>query len=43
MQPWRWTTDANITNRIQETEERISGIEDTVKDIDISVKKKYKG
>ena len=32
------TTDANITNRIQEMEERISGIEDTIEEIDSSVK-----
>jgi hypothetical protein len=31
-------TDASITNRIQKIEERISGIEDTMEDIDTSVK-----
>jgi hypothetical protein len=31
-------TDASITNRIQEIEERISGIEDTIEDIDTTVK-----
>jgi SMC interacting uncharacterized protein involved in chromosome segregation len=30
--------DACITNRIQEIEERISGVEDTLKSIDITVK-----
>ena len=30
--------DASITNRIQEIEERISGIEDTIEDIDTTVK-----
>ena len=28
------TTDISITNRIQETEERISGAEDTIENID---------
>ena len=36
------TTDASITNRIQETEERISGVEDTIEDNDISVKENIK-
>ena len=31
-------TDANITNRIQETEHRISGVEDTTEDFNITVK-----
>ena len=31
-------TDASITNRIQEMEEKISGSEDTLEEIDISVK-----
>ena len=31
-------TDVSITNRIQKIEERISGIEDTMEDIDTSVK-----
>ena len=30
--------DASITNRIQEIEERISGAEDTIENIDITVK-----
>ena len=30
--------DASITNRIQEIEERISGTEDTLENIDITVK-----
>jgi hypothetical protein len=30
--------DVSITNRIQEIEERISGVEDTVEEIDITVK-----
>jgi uncharacterized coiled-coil protein SlyX len=34
------TTDTSITNRIQEMEERISGIEDTIEEIDTLVKKK---
>ena len=29
------TTDASITNRIQEKEERISGIEDTIEEINV--------
>ena len=32
-------TEASITNRIQEIEERISGIDDTIENINISVKK----
>jgi hypothetical protein len=35
-------TDVSITNRIQEIEERISGIEDTTEDIDITVKENTK-
>ena len=35
-------TDASITNRIQEMEERISGIEDTIENIDTSVKENSK-
>jgi uncharacterized coiled-coil protein SlyX len=35
-------TDVSISNRIQEIEERISGIEDTIEDIDISVKENTK-
>ena len=31
--------DASITNRIQEIEERISGAEDTIENIDTTVKK----
>ena len=34
--------DARITSRIQEIEERISGVDDTIKDIDISVKENVK-
>jgi predicted nucleic acid-binding Zn-ribbon protein len=34
--------DANITNRIQEIEERISGAEDTIDNIDTTIKKKFK-
>ena len=34
--------DASITNRIQEIEERISGIEDITEDIDITVKENRK-
>ena len=35
-------TDASITNRIQEMEERISGIEDTIENIDTAVKENTK-
>ena len=35
-------TDASIPNKIQEIEERISGIEDTIEDIDTSVKENTK-
>ena len=34
--------DASITNRIQKIEERISGAEDTIEKIDISVKENAK-
>jgi chromosome segregation ATPase len=35
-------TDAGITNRIQEIEERISGVEDTIEDTDIRVNENRK-
>ena len=35
-------TDASITNKIQEREERISGIEDTLEDFDTVVKENIK-
>jgi predicted nucleic acid-binding Zn-ribbon protein len=34
--------DSSITNRIQEIEERISGIEDTIENIDTPVKENAK-
>ena len=34
--------DASITNRIQEIEERISGAEDTIENIDTTVKESAK-
>ena len=34
--------DASITNRIQEIEERISGAEDTIENIDTTVKENAK-
>jgi methyl-accepting chemotaxis protein len=34
--------DASITNRIQEIEERISGVEDMVEEIDTTVKENSK-
>jgi len=36
------TTDISITNRIQEMGETISGIEDTIEEIDVSVKENAK-
>jgi uncharacterized coiled-coil protein SlyX len=36
------TTDASITNRIQDMEERISGVEDTIEEIGASVKENVK-
>ena len=36
-------TDLSITNRIQEIEERKSGIEDSIEDIDRTVKENTKG
>jgi methyl-accepting chemotaxis protein len=36
------TTDASITQRIQEMEERISGVEDRIEEIDISVNENVK-
>ena len=39
----RWgVIDANITNRIQEIKERISGAEDTIENIDTTVKENAK-
>jgi predicted nucleic acid-binding Zn-ribbon protein len=35
--------DASITNRIQEIEERLSGAEDTIENIDTTVKENAKG
>jgi hypothetical protein len=35
--------DESITNRIQEIEERISGAEDTIENIDITIKENAKG
>jgi hypothetical protein len=37
-----WSTDVNINNIIQEIEERISGIEDALEDIDTKVKENTK-
>ena len=46
---WRWktgnrkgTTHTSITNRTQEMEERISGVEDGIEEIAISVKESSK-
>jgi predicted RNase H-like nuclease (RuvC/YqgF family) len=36
------TTDTNITKRIQEMEERISGVKNTIEEIDTSVKENEK-
>ncbi|ERE71058.1 Transposase, L1 containing protein [Cricetulus griseus] len=36
------TTDVSITNRIQEMEERLSGVEDTLAEIDLSTKENLK-
>ena len=36
------TTDANITTKIQEMEERISGIGDNIEEMDISIKENVK-
>ena len=36
------TTDTSITNRIQEMEERIAGLEDRIEEIDTSVKENVK-
>jgi uncharacterized coiled-coil protein SlyX len=35
-------TDVSITNRIWETEDRISGVEDTLEEIDTTVKENSK-
>lgn len=39
---WSGATDASITNKIQDIEERVSGVEDTIKDTDTTVNTKYK-
>jgi predicted nucleic acid-binding Zn-ribbon protein len=36
------TIDANISNRIQEMEERISGVEDSIENIDTTIKENGK-
>jgi uncharacterized coiled-coil protein SlyX len=36
------TPDSSITNRIQEIEERMSDVEDTIEEIDISIKENIK-
>jgi predicted nucleic acid-binding Zn-ribbon protein len=36
------TADVSITNRIQEIKERISGVEDTIEEIDTTVKENSK-
>ena len=38
---WTGTTETSITNRIQEIKERISGAEDTIEEIDSSIKKTH--
>jgi hypothetical protein len=38
----RGTTDESITNRMQEMEERLSGLEDTIEKIDTSAKENVK-
>jgi hypothetical protein len=40
---WKRTKNASITNRKQEIEERISGIQDSVEEIDTSAKENDKG
>jgi hypothetical protein len=35
-------TNVSITNRIQEIEERLSGVEDSIEDIDTTVKENSK-
>ena len=39
---WTGTTETSITNRIQEIEERISGTEDTIEEIDSFIKENIK-
>ena len=39
---WSETTEENIYNRIQEVEERISGVQDTIEEIDSLVKENIK-
>jgi hypothetical protein len=36
---WTRTSDMNISNRIQEIPKRISGVEDTVEEVDTSQRK----
>lgn len=35
---WSGATGASITNKIQDIEERVSGVEDTIEDIDTTIK-----
>ena len=37
-----WTTDTSISNRIEEMEKRVSGIEDTIEEIDTLAKENAK-
>ena len=39
MDKWTGTTASSITNRVQEMEERISDVEDTLEEMDSSIKK----
>ena len=39
---WTGTTETSITNRIQEIEERISGTEDSIEEIDSLIKENSK-
>ena len=39
---WTKTTETSITNRLQEIEERISGVEETIEEIDSLVKENTK-
>jgi hypothetical protein len=38
LEKWSRITNVSITNRIQETEERVLGLEDTLEDIDTTAK-----
>ena len=42
LETWTWTSQGSFTNKIKETEEKISGTEGMIKEMDTSVKENIK-